>query len=139
MTSHSTTGKQKIVECRLGRSIRAEITTGSDLISGIINLCDRCNVENGRFKATGRVQTATIGVYDPSQEVYVTHLEKQATEVLFCSGMIDTRNGESPVNAKIILADQQGQLTGGHLFSETIVQKVEIDLQEMAELEQGIV
>ena len=138
MTSQSTIGKQKTVEYRLGRSVQAELPYGSDLITGIIDLCDRNNVENGRFSAIGRVQSAIIGVYDQSQEVYVTHLEEQATEVLFCSGTIDVRNEESPVNAKVILADQQGQLTGGHLFSDTIIQEIKIDLQEMIETEQGI-
>ena len=134
MTSKSTFGIQKQVEFRLSRLIRADIATGTDLIAALIGLCNRYAIKTGRFWATGRVQSATIGVYDQNQEVYVTHLEEKATEVLFCSGTIITQGEEASVNAKIILADQQGQLTGGHLFSETITQAVEIDLQEIKKI-----
>jgi len=135
VNSQSLFNKQKTDEYRLGRCIQDKLPNGSDLITEIIDLCNYCSIKKGRFCAIGRVQTATIGVYDQSQEVYVTHLEEQATEVLFCRGTIDTRNEESPVIAKILLADQQGQLTGGHLFSGTIIQEIQIDLQEMIEFE----
>jgi predicted DNA-binding protein with PD1-like motif len=129
-------GKQKSVEYRQGRRILAELPTGSDLISGLVDLCNRYSVKIGRFRATGRVQSATIGVYDQSQEVYGTHLEEKATEVLSCTGSVDTHGEDPTVNAKIILADQQGHLAGGHLFANTISQEVEIDLQELLEIEQ---
>ncbi len=134
MTSLSTIEIQKQNEYRLGRFIRTEIATETNLITAIIDLCNRYVIRKGHFRATGRVLSATVGVYDRSQEVYVTHLEEQATEVLFCGGTIDTQGEESAVNAKIILADQQGQLTGGHLFSKTIIQEIEIDLQELTEI-----
>ncbi len=131
----STIGRQKQLEYRLGRYVRTEIATGADLITALIGLCKHYAIKTGRFCLAGRVQSATIGVYDQSQEVYVTHLEENATEVLSCAGSVTIQGKEPTVNAKIILADQQGQLTGGHLFENTISHKVEIDIQELIEIE----
>jgi len=104
---------------------------GSDLIASIKATCKDKGIETASFSIIGTVSSATIGVFDQKQQVYVTYIEKEATEILSCKGNVSQKNGSHYVTAKIILADQQGRLTGGHLFSETIISYAELDIQEL--------
>lgn len=113
-----------------GRHVAGSLPNQKDLIGSIEAICRRHAIENATFSVIGTVSSATIGVFDPVQKVHVTHLEKVATELLSCWGSFSTNGGKPCVNANVILSDQQGRLTGGHLFSETIVHDAEIDLRE---------
>jgi len=117
-----------------GKSMLDSIPFGSDLIDFITRICQKNIMQTARFSVIGSVSSATIGVYDQKQQVYVTHIEKTATELISCLGMITQREGLPHVSAKIILADQQGNLTGGHLFSQTIVAHAQIAMQELIDL-----
>jgi predicted DNA-binding protein with PD1-like motif len=119
---------------RIGRCFFESIPTDSDLIDYIKTQCLNQSIQTAGFTVMGTVTFATIGVYDPKQQVYVTHVEKKATEVISCIGHLTRNEGKAQVAAKIILAGQQGELTGGHLFAPTLVQKAEIDLQELIAL-----
>lgn len=117
----------------LGKRVSKRIPSGQELIASITALCDAFDIAEGSFSVLGSVVSATIGVYDPSQEVYVTHVEKEATELLFCQGTVSRAEPGSRVTAKIILADQEGRLTGGHLFEKTIVYDAQIEMQELVD------
>ena len=116
---------------RNGKSMIESIPSGSDLIGFITRVCQKNVTQTARFSVIGSVSSATIGVYDQKQAVYVTHIEKTATELISCMGLITQQEGSPHVSAKIILADQQGNLTGGHLFSQTIVEHAQITIQEL--------
>lgn len=107
------------------------IPSGSDLIDAIVSICRENSIETAVFSVIGSVVSATIGVYDQKQEVYVTQIEKAATEVVSCLGNVTQQGGSPRVRSKIILADIQGNIAGGHLFSPTIVANGEISIQEL--------
>jgi uncharacterized protein len=117
-----------------GRHFVGPLPDQKDLIGAIEAACKHNVIDTATFSITGSVSSATIGVFDPVQQVYVTHLEKDASELLLCQGTFSMVRGKPCVKAKVILADQQGQLTGGHLFSETIIHDATIDLQEQNEI-----
>jgi predicted DNA-binding protein with PD1-like motif len=83
------------------------------------------------FSLVGAVSSATFGSYDQKQQVYVTTKEKAHLEIATCTGNVSLLDGNPVVNAHIVLGDKQGKITGGHLFSETIIFAGEIDLQEL--------
>ena len=116
---------------QLGKHVVGSLPDQKDLIDAIETVCRQNSIVHATFFVSGSVSSATIGVFDQEQEVHVTHLENNATELLFCQGTFSLRDGKPCVTAKVILADQQGQLTGGHLFSDTIIHDAEIDLQEL--------
>ena len=105
------------------------LPSGGDLIPSITKICREKRIVTAVFSVIGSVTSATVGVYDQKQQVFVTHLEKEATEILSCIGTVSQPNGSYRVKAKIILANQNGQVTGGHLFSKTIVSEAELDIQ----------
>ena len=116
---------------QLGKHVVGSLPDQKDLIDAIETVCRQNSIVHATFFVSGSVSSAMIGVFDQEQEVHVTHLENNATELLFCQGTFSLRDGKPCVTAKVILADQQGQLTGGHLFSDTIIHDAEIDLQEL--------
>jgi predicted DNA-binding protein with PD1-like motif len=114
-----------------GKHVVGPLPEQKDLIDAIEMVCRQNAIVRATFSVSGSVSSAMIGVFDQVQEVHVTHLENNATELLFCQGTFAATGGKPCVRAKVILADQQGQLTGGHLFSDTIIHDAEIDLQEL--------
>jgi predicted DNA-binding protein with PD1-like motif len=114
-----------------GRHVVGPLPEQKDLIEAIETVCRQNAIVRATFSISGSVSSAMIGVFDQVQEVHVTHLENNATELLLCQGTFAATGAKPNVRAKIILADQQGQLTGGHLFSDTIIHDADIDLQEL--------
>lgn len=87
------------------------------------------------FDLSGAVSKATYGVFDQQQQVFVTQTHSDDFEIVCCSGNIvlgqnDHQNGFN-IDGKILLADKDGNLSGGKLFSETITYAVEMDLTEL--------
>jgi predicted DNA-binding protein with PD1-like motif len=85
----------------------------------------------GVFTVIGSTMSAILGIYDPTQQVWVTHVEEKATEIVSCLGNVTRLDGSHHVTAKIILADHAGKVTAGHLISKTIVAQAEIMIQEV--------
>ena len=119
-------------EYKPGPRIIRSIPCGTDLIRFLRTVCREKGIETASFWIMGSVSSATIGVYDPKQQVWVTHIEKEATEIISCRGHLSQTHDFCGVTAKIILANQLGQLTGGHLFSDTPAFHAQIDIQALA-------
>jgi len=52
-------------------------------------------------------------------------------EIVDCIGNVSIKDKTPVIQSHIVLADEHGNIIGGHLFSETILFAGEIDLQEM--------
>lgn len=103
----------------------------TDLLSGVIDFCRRHAIHTAVFQAAGAVSRFTLGVYDPTQQVYVTHTEEAPREIVSCWGTVTAGDGNPVPAAHIGLADDQGRVTGGRLFSETRVIWAELVLEEL--------
>ncbi len=113
-----------------GRLILGNLPHGQDLFDSIAALCRAASVETGVFSVAGVVSSYTIGAYDPRQQVYVTVHETASREIASCSGSVTLRGGEADISAHIVLADDQGGVTGGALFPETRILAGEVRLRE---------
>ena len=116
-----------------GRRFAGRLVRDADLSAAINALCRRIGLRAAAFSARGTVNSATVGVFDPFQQVYVTHHDDRAMEIAACRGTWD--DGEAPWNlyGQILLAAADGALTGGRLFSETRVHEGEVELLELLE------
>jgi predicted DNA-binding protein with PD1-like motif len=118
-------------EFRLGRRLLGRLPHGKDLIISIGDFCTASDIQTATFSVIGAVSSATIGVYDQKQHVYVTFTEHADMEIVNCIGNVSLEDKTPVIQSHIVLADEHGKITGGHLFSETILFAGEIDLQEM--------
>ena len=118
-------------EFKLGRRFLGRLPHGKDLITSIEDFCAASDIQTATFSVIGAVSSATIGVYDQKQQVYVTFTENAAMEIVNCIGNVSLKDKTPVIQSHIVLADEHGKIMGGRLFSETILFAGEIDLQEM--------
>ena len=118
-------------EFQQGRLFVGRLPQGIDLINSIEEFCKKALIQMAAFSVIGAVSSATIGAYDQKQQVYVTFKEEAPLEIVSCTGNVSLKEGKPFIHAHILLADEQGKTTGGHLFSETIIYAGEINLQEL--------
>ena len=119
-------------EYQLGRRLLARLPSGRDIIASVADLVRQKSVKMGVFVINGAVSSYTTGVYDQRQQVYVTAHESKAAEIVVCHGHVSLYENEAFVHGYIALARENGRMTGGRLFSDTILFAGEIDLQELS-------
>jgi predicted DNA-binding protein with PD1-like motif len=119
------------LEMRPGRRFVGRLPHKKDLITSIEVFCKEASIDMAVFSIIGAVSSVTIGAYDQKQQVYVSHFEKAPFEILTCTGNISLKEGTPVAHAHIVLCDEEGKTTGGHLFSQTTVFAAEFDLQEL--------
>ncbi|HUV50689.1 MAG TPA: PPC domain-containing DNA-binding protein [Anaerolineae bacterium] len=123
--------KLSCFEFQRGRIFAGCLPHGRDLILSVEEFCEDALIRMATFSVIGAVSSATIGTYDQKQQVYVTVKEEAPFEIVSCTGNVSLKDNKPFIHAHILLADEQGKTTGGHLFSETIIYAGEINLQEL--------
>ena len=123
--------KLKCNQFQLGRHFTGKLPHGCDLITSIENFCKEKLIQTATFSLIGAVSSATLGIYDQKQQVYVSFKKDKPFEIISCTGNVSLVEGTPMIHAHILLADEQGETVGGHLFSETVIYAGEIDIQEL--------
>ncbi|HUV76486.1 MAG TPA: PPC domain-containing DNA-binding protein [Desulfobacterales bacterium] len=118
-------------EFELGCRFVGRLPHGKDLIASIEDFCIESSIQMATFSVIGTVSSATIGVYDQKQQVYVTFTENMPMEVVTCVGNVSLKDQAPVIHTHIVLGDERGKIIGGHLFSETVLYAGEMDLQEL--------
>jgi predicted DNA-binding protein with PD1-like motif len=99
---------------------------------GVIEaFCETNSIQAAVFSVIGAVTSVTLGSYDQNQQVYVTEKKDEALEIVHCAGNVSLKDGKVFVHAHAVLAHENGQPIGGHVFSETLVYAGEIYLREL--------
>ena len=114
-----------------GRCMLARLPHGRDFVKSVEDFCLENAITVGVFSVIGAVMSATMGSYDQNQQVYVTFKKDEPLEIVHCTGNVSLKDGKVAVHAHAVFADVNGQTTGGHVFSETLVYAAEIYIQEL--------
>ncbi|MFY9942908.1 MAG: DUF296 domain-containing protein [Desulfobacterales bacterium] len=115
----------------LGRRFLGRLPQGGDLTRSIEIFCQRAAIQTASFSVIGSVSSCTLGVFDQTQQVYVTIKETEPFEIAACMGNVSLNDGNPIVKAHAVLGNEKGKIIGGRIFSETLVFDGEIDLQEL--------
>lgn len=97
------------------------LAKGVDLLAGLQDVCREQSIVLGQVEAIGAVQGARIGYYDQQAQEYNFLELKKGLEITSLLGNISLKDGQPMVHAHITLADERGQVFGGHLALGTIV------------------
>ncbi|MGM0410955.1 MAG: PPC domain-containing DNA-binding protein [Bacillota bacterium] len=108
------------------------LDTDKDLLEEITKFAKNKNVKKGIVKAIGAVSEAKIGYYDQNNEEYQYTKFKQHLEIVSLLGNISILDGEIMVHAHIALADEEGNMYGGHLAEGTKIFATELYLEEIS-------
>lgn len=113
-----------------GRRLVGRLHDEEDLIQAVTALGVQERIATAAVTITGRVTRLTIGIFDPSQQVYVTRTQVRPMEIVICRGLLST-GGERPFfHAHIQLADAE-TVIGGRLFSPTLAAEAECLVEEL--------
>jgi len=118
-------------EVKTGRVLLGRLPNGSDLVAELEALCIRQSIDLATFTLQGAVSSVTWGVYDPTQQVYVTRTETSPCHIAVCTGNISLTSGTPFVLAQGVFCDQNGRSFGGRVFSETRLIAGEVELREL--------
>jgi len=100
-------------------------------VAAIESLCRQMGVQMAVFGVIGQASILTVGTYDQKQQVYATEQQEGFFEILACTGNVSRQENRPVVHGRIMVADMDGRVTGGTLFSGTRLYAGEIDLQEL--------
>jgi uncharacterized protein len=118
-------------EFKSGRIFLHRLPSGDDVSSGIADFCRTKGIQTATFVLSGVLSRVTLGVYDPQQQVYVTHTEETAMEILSCEGNVSLKDERPCIHTTLALADTRGRILGGRLFSPSRIFSIEIALREL--------
>lgn len=118
-------------EYNAGRIFIGRLSSGKDIIGAVELFCREKGIKMAVFSVSGAVSLFTIGVFDQKQHVHVTSRNESPMEIISCTGNAILHNGNIHIHAQIILADQLGKISGGHLFSDTLLFAGELQLIEL--------
>ena len=117
--------KYSLTEIYQGR-----LETGDDLAEELTEFVQGKEIKAGKISAIGAVQNATISYYDQETKEYGEQVLDEAMEIVNLEGNISLKDGEPIVHAHIALADEEGNVYGGHLEEGTTVFACEFVIQE---------
>jgi len=109
---------------------QGRLEKGDDLAEELTEFVQGKEITAGKISALGAVQKATISYYDQENEEYGAQVLDEAMEIVNLEGNISVKDGEPIVHAHIALADEEGNVYGGHLEEGTIVFACEFVIQE---------
>lgn len=109
----------KLGESRLGRTIFARLAENEDLLEAINRQAGRSNIAAGFFILIGTLKKAKLGFYQHGK--YETIAVAGPLEIVSCLGNISLKDQEIVVHAHIAVANEKGEVFGGHLLPGCLV------------------
>jgi len=103
-----------------------KLNYGEDITQAITEKCRRKKIKSAFVFFIGAVKIATIGYYNQKTKKYKKIFINKPMEIVSGIGNISVKEGKQFLHAHISLADKNGKLSGGHLFSPTIVFACEV-------------
>ena len=118
------------IELHPGRRYIVPLPPGEDLMAAIERFCRQEGVVMAGFRAAGTLASVIVGSYDSHQQVFVTHRLEGELDIVGCEGTIRLDPRKTVAEARILVSDLKGALTGGRLFSPSPIRRAEAILTE---------
>lgn len=115
--------------------ILANPPVDEDLLGAITRICAEASLQTALFSVVGTVRSSTVGVYDPSQEVYVMMKHESPLEIVSCAGRFQMSPDGPVIVAHAVLVDLHGAVVAGRLFTGTIAAAADVEIQPLTRLE----
>lgn len=109
----------KLGESKIGRIVFARLAENEDLLEAITLQAKRSGITAGFFILIGTLKEAKLGFYHHGK--YETIEVAKPLEIVSCLGNVSVKGQETVVHAHISVANEKGEVFGGHLLSGCIV------------------
>jgi predicted DNA-binding protein with PD1-like motif len=99
---------------------------GEEFVKQITDFCVEKKIESGWIWGLGAVESVVLGYFDTETKQYVREEFQYPYEVVSLTGNIAVMDGKPILHMHVCLADENSEITGGHLFSAIVSATVEI-------------
>ncbi len=114
-----------------GRTYIFKINKGKDLLESLTDFCHDNQIKCGVINGIGALENATIAYYDQAKKKYEKQTINKELEILNLAGNVSIMDNRSNIHAHLVLSDNSGAVTGGHLLPGTKVFVAEVYIQEL--------
>ena len=104
-----------------------------EVISSLSQLTRQQGIKGGTFSGLGAVEESVIGYLDSQAKQYQKKNLQESKELVSLQGTISWLEGEPFIHAHAVLAGNDFQAYGGHLFSAKVSATVELWVHTLAE------
>ena len=110
----------KYTENSVEKYLIVRFIQGEDLLEGLTTIAKKFGIKGGALNVIGAMSHCNLGFFDGKG---YTDIQREGDlEIASCMGNIAQKeDGETMIHAHIVVADQQGNCTGGHLMQGSIV------------------
>jgi len=119
--------------------------TGEEIISSLLEFCEKENIKAGAVSAIGAAKDIKIAVFDVSTKKYSKTELKENHEILSLQGLVSFVDGKPHAHLHITVAGHDFAAKGGHLnraiaspTCEMIVRKLDGELTRKKDEKTGL-
>ena len=116
---------------KINKIIWLEVKHGEDLLKSITDFCIEKNIKSGFISVIGALQKAKFGYYSQGEKKYYENTKDEPVEIISGLGNISVKEGKPFVHIHISVADNKGNVFGGHLNPGCIVFAAECAIFEL--------
>ena len=91
-----------------------------EIIETLKNFCKENMVRLAKVEAIGATNKVTLGLFKTVEKQYLTHEYSGDFEVISMLGNISEKDGEVYLHCHMAIADETGNMYGGHLSSAVV-------------------
>ena len=107
------------------------IDKGEEICAKLKEVAQKENIKLAYLTGIGAAGKVTAGVFDTKEKVFKGHTWEGDLEIVSIGGNINTMNGETYTHFHISVADEAGNVYGGHLTEAVISGTGEFVLTEI--------
>ena len=130
---------------KAGNKYVLRLNRGEEVISSITELCKKENIKAGSVSGIGATQLVEAGFYNFNKKKYCGYCYHQNMEILSLLGNISTKDGEPYLHLHIVVLNDEGEASGGHLTKavisvtgEIFIDSIDIDIDRQKDELTGI-
>lgn len=105
---------------KFNNTIITRINKGEEIISKIIEICEKENVKLANINALGAVGEIEIGLFDTDEKKYYSTRYTGDFEIVSLTGSITTKDGKLYNHLHMSVGDRENKVIGGHLNSAVV-------------------
>ncbi len=105
---------------RFNSTVFARIDKNEEIISKVMEICERENIKFANINALGAVGGFEIGLFDVNEKKYYSTKYEGDFEIVSLTGSITTKDGKLYNHLHMSAGDRENKVIGGHLNSAVV-------------------
>lgn len=100
---------------KFGNHYVIRLEKGEEIVTKIKELCEKEEIKLASLSGIGAVNKVTAGLFKTKEKKYVSKTYEEDMEIVSLGGNVSCMNGETYLHFHISVANEAGEVRGGHL------------------------